>query len=373
MLRILHLFKTSRHHTLGGIEIFIDTLARAQHQLGVPVRHTLFALAPHESCHIEPHLTTYCHRKTAELRSTPIALTALAALEPLVRQSDLIHLHYPYPFADALLFLLATRYRTPLPPLLITYHSDIVKQTLLDKLYAPLRHWLMSRAARIIATSGRLAATSPILTRYPTRTHITPLPPPVPLTYTAAPPRPTYFLFLGAPRYYKGLATLIEAAALVQLPVHVAGDGPERPRWQQLAQRLAAPITWHGAVSEATKQELLAGATALILPSNHRSEAFGLVLLEAAAFARPAITTELGTGTSEIVEHGTTGYVIPPNNPPRLAQAMTTLWALPYPQRAAMGKAAYHRVATHYAPETIATAYYDHYRAALTPRYKADH
>ena len=152
------------------------------------------------------------------------------------------------------------------------------------------------------------------------------------------------------------LISILAAAAAAQLPVHIAGSGPDERHLKQLAQRLQAPLTWHGAVDETTKMQLLANCTALLLPSTERSEAFGLVLLEAAACGRPAITTELGTGTSEIVEHGKTGFVVPPNDPQALARAMTTLWQLPPETRAALGRAAYHKLTTHYAPPFIAHA-----------------
>lgn len=363
MLRILHLFKTSVHHTHGGIEVFIDTLAHAQHQLQLPVQHTLFALAPNcRATHHTPHLTTHCHPQHLALRSTPLSFTALQHLAQLIPNADLLHLHYPYPFADALLFTLAKLLRRPLPPILITYHSDIIKQKWLEKPYAPLRRWLFTQAHTLIATSTNLATTSPVLSAYPAKTVTIPLPTPLPPAYSDPPPTPTYFLYLGGLRYYKGLPTLITAAAHTQLPVHIAGDGPERPALQHLAQQQNAPITWHGAVDLPTKKRLLAQCAALILPSTHRSEAFGLVLLEAAACGRPAITTELGTGTSEIVQHGKTGFIVPPNNPHALASAMTTLWRLPYPERQALGKNAFTRLTTHYTPQTIAHIYYQHYQ-----------
>jgi len=370
MIRVLHLFKTATHHTHGGIEVFIDTLANAQHQLHLPVQHTLFALAPNcAATHTTPHLTTHCHPQQLALRSTPISLTALPHLAQHLARAHLLHLHYPYPFADALLFAHTLRTRTPLPPILITYHSDIVKQKWLEHLYRPLRTWLFRRAARIVATSHNLKASSPTLARYLSKTTVIPLPSPIPPAYTPPPPTPTFFLYLGGLRYYKGLPTLIAAAAKAQLPVHIAGSGPDEPYLKRLAQRYRAPITWHGAVDEATKKQLLANCTALILPSTERSEAFGLVLLEAAAYGRPAITTELGTGTSEIVEHGKTGYVVPPKDPQALAHAMTTLWHLPLEQRTALGQAAYAKATTHYAQATIARAYYSCYQQHTQNQY----
>jgi rhamnosyl/mannosyltransferase len=98
--------------------------------------------------------------------------------------------------------------------------------------------------------------------------------------------------------------------------------------------------------------EFYAQADAFVLPSNARSEAYGIVLLEAMASGLPCITTELGTGTSWIVQDGLTGLVVPPSDPPTLAQAINTL-AHNESLRRQMGQAALVRVKTEFSQEIM--------------------
>ena len=60
----------------------------------------------------------------------------------------------------------------------------------------------------------------------------------------------------------------------------------------------------------------------LVLPSIFRSEAFGLVLIEAMACQKPVISTELGTGTSFVNQDGVTGFVVPPKDNRALVRAI---------------------------------------------------
>ena len=66
-------------------------------------------------------------------------------------------------------------------------------------------------------------------------------------------------------------------------------------------------------------------ASIFVLPASHRSEAYGLVQIEAMASGTPVICTELGTGTSWINRNGETGLVVPPRDSAALAAAVNRL------------------------------------------------
>ena len=97
-----------------------------------------------------------------------------------------------------------------------------------------------------------------------------------------------YFLFIGVLRYYKGLHTLIEAARHVNARIVIAGSGPEGERIRALSSQLGTRnVLFAGQISDPEKVALLKGCRALVLPSHLRSEAYGMVLVEASIFGRP--------------------------------------------------------------------------------------
>jgi rhamnosyl/mannosyltransferase len=85
---------------------------------------------------------------------------------------------------------------------------------------------------------------------------------------------------------------------------------------------LTDQATFVGDVDDAELPGWYQRADVFVLPANARAEAFGTVLLEAMASGLPCITTELGTGTSWIVQDGVTGLVVLPEDPGALAQAI---------------------------------------------------
>ena len=133
-----------------------------------------------------------------------------------------------------------------------------------------------------------------------------------------------FFLFIGVHRYYKGLPVLLKAARLVAAQIVIAGSGPESPALRAEAKQLDN-IVFVGHISAVEKVALLKRCRALILPSYLRSEAYGMVLVEASMYAKPMISCEIGTGTSFVNVDTKTGFVVPPQDPERLAEAMNIL------------------------------------------------
>ena len=355
-MRILHIYK-DYYPILGGIENHVRSLAEGQAAAGHSVTVLVTSLT-RQTEEVELNgVRVVKAGRLATVASTPLSLALPRSLRRL--PADIAHLHFPYPVGEVSLWLAGRARRT-----VITYHSDVVRQAGLLRVYRPLMRHLLRRADRILATSPQYAASSPYLRENADRVTVVPLGIDLAPFLTSdeadrAAMRSRYgtplLLFMGRLRYYKGLHVLLQALALVpQARLVVAGSGPMGEEWQVLARRLGLGERVHftGDVSDADQRALYQAADVYVLPATHRSEAFGVALVEAMASGAPVITTEIGTGTSYVNQHGVTGLVTPPNDPTALAQAIRDLLDDPV-RRRQMGNAARVRAQSEFDRETM--------------------
>lgn len=333
-MRVLHLFKTYLPETVGGIEQVIFQIC----QSGIPhgVHGEVLTLSAKDR---PPELMVAEHlvhraRLDLQLASTGFSYSVLARLRALATEVDLINYHFPWPFMDLLHF--AARIDKPT---VVTYHSDIIRQKYLLKLYRPLMNRFLTSVDRIVAASPNYLETSEVLKRYRHKTSIIPYG-----LDQATYPDPSasvldewrqrfgarFFLFVGVMRYYKGLHILLNAAQGTDFPIVIVGAGPLELELRTQAQALGlAHVHFAGRLDDEDKVALLQLCSAIVFPSHLRSEAFGISLLEGAMYGKPMISSEIGTGTSYINIHGETGLVVPPSDPQAFRQAMRTLWDRP--------------------------------------------
>ncbi len=333
MLTILHLYK-DYHPVLGGMENHIKWLAEAQAAAGHRVSVLVASLDRRSSERMENGVRVVRAARLANLASTPLSL----AYPWFVRRErpDIAHLHFPYPLAEVSHHLLGRARRT-----VITYHSDVVRQAGILRFYDPLLRRILRRADRLIATSPQYVQSSPYLHPLQTKTSVIPLG--IDLTRFQRPdpqrvaeirarfPGPR-LLFVGRLRYYKGIQFLLDA--LPQAPpasLLIIGSGPMAAPWQAqaLALRLAGSVHFLGDVSDEDLPAFYAAADLFVLPACARSEAFGVVQLEALASGLPILSTEVGTGTSYVNQDGVTGRVAPAGDSQALAAALRDLLADP--------------------------------------------
>ncbi len=268
--------------------------------------------------------------------STPVApgmRGALAREATREAPADLLHLHFPYPWGEV--SWLAAR---PGLPTVLTYHSDIVRQKAMLAAYRPLLRRVLDRVDRIIVSSPPMVEHSPFLARVAEKCRVVPFGidverfagTPAQLARAAdlraAHVRPVV-LFVGRLIYYKGVETLLEAMAEVDADLVVVGRGPLeaglRARADELglAERLVI-------LPPLEPDELIAwyhAADVFCLPSVARSEAFGLVQLEAHAAGTPVVSTRLTTGVPWVNQDGLTGLTVPPGDVAALTEALQRL------------------------------------------------
>ncbi|CAA0079853.1 Glycogen synthase [BD1-7 clade bacterium] len=367
-MKVLHVFKTYLPDSMGGIQQCILQMSQATAKLGID-NHVL-SLSPNPKTGYDPgtHSVTQC-KTTLEFASTPVSLEAVSTFRRLAAEADLIHYHFPYPFADLLHFLGQHN-----KPTLVTYHSDIVKQKYLLKAYQPLMHRFLQSVDRIVATSPNYVVSSQVLQRFRDKVDVVPIGLD-PRSYPSVSINNVskwqsrfgrrFFLFLGVLRYYKGLETLLEAAEHTRLPIVIAGDGPLGASIREKAQQARLHnVHFLGHVSEHEKVELLQACYAVVFPSDERSEAFGISLLEGAIHQKPLISCEIGTGTSYVNKLHETGLTVPPKSPLKLAAAMELLWEHEeYAEK--MGCNAYQRFAELFTAEKMADSYFHIYQTLL--------
>lgn len=324
-MQIIHIYK-DYHPVLGGIENHVRTLAEGQAQAGHDV--TVLVTNPGGLAHSELRngVRVIRARRLATVASTPLSVDLFFKLRALPR--DITHLHFPYPIGEIAQLTSGSN-----RPYVITYHSDVVRQQRILRFYRPFLMHVLRKSRRIIATSAPYIDSSPYLSLVKEKCTIVPLSVEKKFFEPAAPlipkgSEPT-ILFVGRHRYYKGLDDLLRALRDLDARLLIAGDGPMRASWAKLARELGLDrqVQFLGTVDDEALPALYAAADIFVLPANSRAEAFGKVLLEAMASGLPCVTTELGTGTSFVVQDDVTGCVVPPRKPEALASALKMLVA----------------------------------------------
>lgn len=256
-------------------------------------------------------------------------------------QPNILHLHLPNTSAfSALLWAEARRI-----PWVIHWHSDVVSQidrrlSLAYPLYRPWEQKLLKQAAAIIISSPPYLETSTALKKWHSKCHIIPLGIdrrrlPLPsfqaLNWTQQHWQPHRFRLLQVGRltYYKGQAVLLEALRQVDnIHTLIVGQGEQYEHLAAMINRyhLEQKVELLGYCSNEQMIGLFATSDCFCLPSLERTEAFGVVLLEAMRYGKAVIASDIpGSGVGWVVQNQHTGILVPPQNPTALAQAIQEL------------------------------------------------
>ncbi len=329
-MRIVLVYK-DYYPVVGGIENTVRLLARELSQReGFEVSVLTTSTGPMTERQTVDGVEVVRAGRQLKSASTPISWQLFTEMRRL--RADVVHLHFPYPWGE-LAYMLAGRGK-----MVLTYHSDIVKQQGLLRLYEPFLWRVLERAEFIVATSPNYVESSPYLRQFRDKCVIIPCGIDLARFDTVDQARverlrarwdSRVVLFVGVFRYYKGLPYIIEAMKDVKARLVLVGAGPLESELRALVadRGLDSKVVFAGRVADEELPAYYQAADVYVLPASHRSEALGLSLIEAMACGRPVISTELGTGTSYVNVHGVTGLVVPPADPKALASAMNQLLA----------------------------------------------
>ena len=290
--------------------------------------------------------------------STPVALgmkRAIAAEASRPDAPDVIHLHFPYPWGEVSWLraqgrsapsgagAAAVTHAARCVPSVLTYHSDIVRQKVLLAVYEPLLKRVLERVDLVVASSPNMVEHSPYLSRISNKCRVVPFgihterfeatpertARAATLRTTLAPSRGErpIVLFVGRLIYYKGADVLVRAMAHVDADLVMVGRGPLRADLEALASSsgISGRVRFLDPLDDDDLAAWYHAADVFCLPSGARSEAFGLVQLEAHASGKPVVSTALTTGVPFVNQHGVTGLVVAPGDAGALAEALGAL------------------------------------------------
>ena len=330
-MKVLNIVKYY-YPSVGGMETYVRQLCSGIRKHGIePSVITINNIA---------RIKTACERidqvpvrrVACQLRlfSQPVSLSFGQEMRRLISETDLVHLHCPFPNAEMLSNSFA------LKPLVVTWCADPAN-TRWRKLFPLFRSALirvLEMASKIILIGPNLLEYSPTLQPYQHKCEV------IPLAYSHAkgaetistvrklnPVRPI-ILFVGKLRKYKGVEYLIRALPhLPEVLLRIVGNGEEMSNLRQLTNKLGidSRVSFLANVPNEHLPDEYKNADLFVLPSIDASEAFGIVQAEAMSYGLPVINTNLPSSVLFVSLNGVTGITVPPRSPLALASAIKRL------------------------------------------------
>ena len=279
------------------------------------------------------HGYIYASKAFCKLASTSFSIDFILKLRKISKQYDIIQLHHPNPMGALALFLVGLDKKQKL---IVHWHSDIIKQKALLRVFRPLQNWMLKRADVIVGTTTKYIEHSDDLRPYINKTISIPIgidsftgsvvPEKLSVKYSGK----KIIFSLGRLCYYKGFDTLITAAKYLpqEYIVLIGGDGELRESLHQhiAKEGVADKVELLGRVPDNELAHYFSLCDVYCMSSVEKSEAFGVVLLEAFSLAKPVVaTTIVGSGVSWVNKHDFSGINVEPYHPEALAKAIINI------------------------------------------------
>lgn len=270
--------------------------------------------------------------------SMPIPKGYFRIYKNLRNSYDIVHIHVPNPLA-----LLAPLLFPGRPKIIVHWHSDILKQKFLVKFLVPFQNMLLKKATKIIATSKNYAYNSDVILPFKDKVEIVPIG--IDTDYLTTNPedikeiRNTYkgkkiILSIGRLTYYKGFSFLIEAAQNIpdDSIILIGGSGELRNTLEEQIKELGVEnkVKLIGRISDSMIGAYFEAADLFCLPSQFKTEAFGVVLIEALSKGLPIVACDIpGSGVPWVNQNNVTGFNVPINNSLAISNKITEILSSP--------------------------------------------
>lgn len=270
-------------------------------------------------CHLQASGTMLCPKMIGWLRKH-------------ASEYDLIHVHHPDPMACLALRLSGYKGRV-----VLHWHSDILKRKAILAAYKPLQSWLIRRAERIVGTTPVYVSQSKALADVQDKVTYVPIgidPIVVDKDITAEIqaryPGKKIVYSLGRLVPYKGYTYLIQAAAYLpeDYIVLIGGNGPLKESLQAEieVQHLQEKVKLLGFIADEEHAALYGAAKVFVMSSVMKTEAFGIVQIEAMSTGTPVVATKIPeSGVSWVNDDGVSGLNVEPEDPKALAEAIRAI------------------------------------------------
>ena len=369
MKTITHIFKTYFPDTQGGLEEAIRQIGKYSLKNGYNVN--VISISKKPSSIVLDGINCYSFKHSFGPKSMPMSLDLANNFKKIIDDTDIIQLHYPYPYGE--LLTLFTNIKNK--PLIITFHCEILNRRLIRLAYEPFARRIFKKASIIVPTSENLLKSTSILQRWKDKVEIINLwldedrfseqQEPDDSFKAWVENLPDFTLFVGVLRWYKGIDILLDAAKKTKGHIVIVGKGLDKKRLEnRIKDENISNVIFTGFLPDSHVFYLLQKCKFTVLPSISPAEAFGQVLLESSFYSKPMVTTELGTGTSYVNLDGETGFVVQPNSSDELSNAMNKLFQNDE-HCEIMGKNAYKRYKEFFSEEVHGQKYIDIYNKLL--------
>lgn len=259
--------------------------------------------------------------------SQPVAWRYVSAGLKACLAAGVVHLHAPNMLGAMLCLLLPARVKV-----LVHWHSDVIGKGWIGRFFSPLEYCLLRRADVVVATSPSYVESSKPLRRFAKKVRVIPnaaLEPnstviPLSQRITSFVRGRRIVLSVGRLVAYKGFDILIRACRLLpeDTVVVIVGDGPLRGPLEAEIKSLGLDdrVLLAGHVESTELVSLYQCSTLFCLPSVSRSEAFGVVLVEAMSYGLPLVVADVsGSGLAWVNAHDVSGLCVNEADPEKIA------------------------------------------------------